>query len=90
MYTKAQLNDAIAALQALRSKDVPWYEQGFITDEILTEVANTVLSASNSQTAFISLQKFRSVNVPEFEQGYITDALLHTLVATVLDATKDK
>ena len=46
LYTPAQAAAALAALKTLEQADVPWYEQGAITDDLLNAIVATVLTAA--------------------------------------------
>ena len=89
-YSSAQRAGAIEALRKLREQDVPQWEQSYINDQILEDVANTILNAGNADDAFIALQQYRQNNLPWFEQGAVSDDLLHTLVNVVLAAIQGK
>jgi hypothetical protein len=46
LYTQAEFNAAVTAVKALEAKDVPWYEQGAITDQLIDAVVDAVLTAA--------------------------------------------
>ena len=46
LYTPAESTAALAALKALEQAQVPWYEQGAITPDLLNAIIATVLTAA--------------------------------------------
>src|SRR5690348_3300392 len=97
MATQAQIEKAVAALKALEEKTVPGWEQTFISDQLLTDVATIVIDATARakaakrdplQDAFADLVVYRSAKVPFWQQGSVTDDVLRACVSTVLGAVK--
>jgi hypothetical protein len=97
MATQAQIDAAFAALKALEEKTVPGWEQAFISDQLLTDVATIVIDAAKRakaagrdpvQDAFADLVVYRSAKVPFWQQGSVTDDVLRACVSTVLGAVK--
>lgn len=93
MATPEQTNAGFAALKQLEAKDVPSWEQEFLTDQTLMEVTTTVIDAAEAarkvgkspfSAAFTALQVYRANRVPFFEQGAVNDNILHAIVAAVL------
>ncbi len=85
-----QLAKAVVALQTLKRNEVPWYEQGMITDEMLKEIAVDVLEQPDKMAAFHVLQVLKKKDVPGWAQGFVTDELLHHLVSTVFESVGRK
>ena len=46
LYTAAEASAALAKLKALETAEVPWYEQGAITDDLLNQIVAAVLTAA--------------------------------------------
>lgn len=97
MATQAQIATAVAALKALEEKTVPGWEQAFISDQLLNDVAEIVIDTAvrakaakrdEYQDAFADLIVYRSAKVPFYEQGSVTDDVLRACVSTVLGAVK--
>ncbi len=81
---------ACAALNVMKRKDVPWYEQGMITEEMIREIAIDVLESADKPSAYKTLLVMKQKDVPGWAQGFVTDALLHELIDTVYNSVGRK
>ena len=46
LYTPAEAAACLIALKTLETADVPWYEQGAITDDLLQKIIANVLTTA--------------------------------------------